>query len=211
MPADVDAFMATMVMHSPPLSLEGATGLVREYYGLDTHAVRLTGERDENFRVRAADGSEYVLKLAHPAEDPAVSDLATAALLHLESHDPALPCPRVVRERSGRTQVAFRDETGVERTARLLSYLPGQPLLSVAGSRDLRGACGGWADGSAAHCVLSLTPPRTGSSSGTSVTQRSWCDSSGRCPVFRSGGKPAPCSSASCRSSIHCSPACGSR
>jgi len=142
MPADVDAFMATMVMHSPPLSLEGATGLVREYYGLDTHAVRLTGERDENFRVRAADGSEYVLKLAHPAEDPAVSDLATAALLHLESHDPALPCPRVVRERSGRTQVAFRDETGVERTARLLSYLPGQPLLSVAGSRDLRGACG---------------------------------------------------------------------
>ena len=142
MPADVDAFMATMVMHSHPLSLEGAMGLVREYYGLDAHAVRLTGERDENFRVRAGDGSEYVLKLAHPAEDPAVSDLATAALLHLESHDPALPCPRVVRERSGRTQVRFRDERGVERTARLLSFLPGQPLLSVAASRDLRAACG---------------------------------------------------------------------
>ena len=142
MPADVDAFMATMVMHPHPLSLEGAIGLVREYYGLDTQAVRLTGERDENFRVRAGDGSEYVLKLAHPAEDPAVSDLATAALLHLESHDPALPCPRVVRERSGRTQVRFRDERGVERTARLLGYLPGQPLLFVAGSRDLRAACG---------------------------------------------------------------------
>ena len=58
MPPDVDAFMATMVMHSHPLSLEGAMGLVREYYGLDAHAVRLTGERDENFRVRAGDGSE---------------------------------------------------------------------------------------------------------------------------------------------------------
>jgi Ser/Thr protein kinase RdoA (MazF antagonist) len=142
MPADVDAFMATMVMHPHPLSLEGAISLVREYYGLDTHAVRLTGERDENFRVGTGDGSEYVLKLAHPAEDPAVSDLATAALLHLESHDPALPCPRVVRGRSGRTQVRFRDERGVERTARLLGYLPGQPLLFVAGSRDLRAACG---------------------------------------------------------------------
>ena len=142
MPADVDAFMATMVMHSHPLSLEGAIGLVREYYGLDTQAERLTGERDENFRVRAGDGSEYVLKLAHPAEDPAVTDLATSALLHLESHDPALPCPRVVRERSGGTQVRLRDERGVERTARLLSYLPGQPLISVAGSGDLRAACG---------------------------------------------------------------------
>jgi Ser/Thr protein kinase RdoA (MazF antagonist) len=142
MPADLDAFMATMVMHPHPLSLEGVIGLVREYYGLRPTAVRLTGERDENFRLRAGDGSEYVLKVAHPAEDPAVSDLATAALLHLESHDPALPCPRVVRERRGRTQVRFTDERGVERTARLLSYLPGQPLISVAGSRDLRAACG---------------------------------------------------------------------
>ena len=142
MPADVDAFMATMLMHPYPLSLEGATALVREHYGLHASVVRLTGERDENFRVRAVDGSEYVLKLAHPAEDPAVTELATAALLHLESHDPALPCPRVVRERSGLTQVRFRDERGRERSARLLSYLPGQPLISVAGSPDLRAACG---------------------------------------------------------------------
>jgi hydroxylysine kinase len=134
--------MATMVMQSHPLPLERAVGLVREYYGLDTRAARLTGERDENFRMSAADGREFVLKVAHPAENPGVSGLTTAALLHLESQDPTLPCPRVVRERGGHTRVRFVDERGIERTARLLTYLPGQPLISMAGLPGLPGACG---------------------------------------------------------------------
>jgi hydroxylysine kinase len=139
---DVDAFMATMMMHSQPLPLERAVGLVRECYGLDALATRLTGERDENFRMSAVDGREFVLKVAHPAENPEVSELTTAALLHLENVDSALPCPRVVRERAGATYVRFNDETGVERTARMLTYLPGQPLSSAAGSPSLRAACG---------------------------------------------------------------------
>jgi hydroxylysine kinase len=139
---DVDAFMATMMMHAQPLPLERAVGLVRECYGLDTLATRLTGERDENFRMSAVDGREFVLKVAHPAENPEVSELTAAALLHLASVDAALPCPRVVRERAGGTHVRFNDERGVERTARLLTYLPGQPLISTAGSPGLRAACG---------------------------------------------------------------------
>jgi len=142
MAEDVGAFMATMMMRSQPLPLERAVGLVRECYGLDTRAARLTGERDENFRMSTPDGPEFVLKVAHPAEDPGVSELTTAALLHLESEDASLPCPRVMRDRTGQTQVRFRDESGVERTARLLTYLPGEPLISTAGSRALRAACG---------------------------------------------------------------------
>ncbi len=139
---DVDAFMATMLMHSHPLPLERAVGLTREHYGLEAAALRLTGERDENFRLSAADGSEYVLKVAHPAESPAVSDLTAAALLHLEREDPALPCPRVVRERGGGTHVGFIDDSGAARIARLLSYLPGSPLGDAAGSPRLRAECG---------------------------------------------------------------------
>jgi Ser/Thr protein kinase RdoA (MazF antagonist) len=139
---DVDAFMATMMRHAHPLPLERAVGLVRECYGLDTLAIRLTGERDENFRMSAVDGREFVLKVAHPAENPQVSALTTAALLHLESVDPALPCPRVVRERAGGTHVRFDDERAVQRTARLLTYLPGQPLIASPGSPSLRAACG---------------------------------------------------------------------
>jgi hydroxylysine kinase len=140
---DVDAFMATMVMQAHPLPLERAVSLAREHYGLEARAARLTGERDENFRLSAADGSEFVLKVAHPAESPEVSDLINAALLHLERHDPTLPCPRVVRGRRGDTQVRFTDDSGAARTARLLTYLPGSPLGGVASSRRLRAECGG--------------------------------------------------------------------
>src|SRR3974377_1422508 len=125
---DVAAFMATMCMDPHPLPLERAVSLVRDGYGLEARLARLTGERDENFKATASDGSDYVLKVAHPAEAPVVTDLSTAALLHLESQDPGLSCPRVVRERGGRSHVRFIDDQRIERTARLLSYLPGSPL-----------------------------------------------------------------------------------
>lgn len=139
---NVDAFMATMVVQSRPVPSERAVALVREHYGLDTRAARLTGERDENFRLRTADGSEFVLKIAPPAEEPAVTELPAAALLHLAKIDPGFPCPRVVRERTGGTQVRFTDEDGRRRTARVLTYLPGKLLGTAARSERQRAACG---------------------------------------------------------------------
>jgi hydroxylysine kinase len=158
MAEDVGAFMATMRMHSQPLPLERAVGLVRERYGLDARAARLTGERDENFRMSSSDGREFVLKVAHPAEGPGVSELTTAALLRLENEDAALPVPRVMRDHAGRTEVRFRDERGVERTARLLTYLPGEPLISTAPSRALRAACGRLG-GRLTHALRTFTHP----------------------------------------------------
>src|SRR5215831_12018420 len=140
---DLDAFMATMVARSQPVPIERAVALARERYGLDVRAAsRLTGERDENFKLTAADGADYVLKIAHSAEEPAVTDLPTAALLHVEGTDPALPCPRVVRERAGGTQVRFVDEAGSTRTARILTYLPGRLIGTVTRSARQRQACG---------------------------------------------------------------------
>jgi hydroxylysine kinase len=141
MAADVDDFMATMVAPERPVPIESALALVRERYGLEAQASRLTGERDENFRLTAGGGAEYVLKIANPAENPAETDFQTAALLYLENADPALPCPRVWRDRTGGTHVRFV-EGGLERTARLLSYLPGRLLGASVRSRGQRAACG---------------------------------------------------------------------
>jgi hydroxylysine kinase len=138
----VDAFMATMVAQSRPVPIERAVALVRERYGFQADAAPLTGERDENFKLTAADGAQYVLKIANLAENAAVSDLLTAALLHLQATDPSFPCPRVVRELEGGTQVRFFDEAGSERTARVLTYLPGLLLGSATRSRLQRAACG---------------------------------------------------------------------
>jgi Ser/Thr protein kinase RdoA (MazF antagonist) len=139
---DIEAFMATMVMHGQPLPLSRARDLARVCYGLEARVVRLTGERDENFKLTSSDGSDYVLKVAHPAEDPGVTDVSTAALLHLEKQDPGLPCPRVVHERGGDSHVRFIDDQRIERTARLLSYLPGRPLGPTERSPRLRAECG---------------------------------------------------------------------
>jgi hydroxylysine kinase len=139
---ELDTFMATMVAQARSVAAEGAIALVRERYGLKTRAARLTGERDENFRLSAPDGAEYVLKIANPAEDPEVTELPVAALLHIERTDPGFPCPRVVRAHDGNTHVRFNDRDGVARVACLLTYLPGKLLGSSVRSQAQRAACG---------------------------------------------------------------------
>ena len=48
MPAsDLDAFMATMIAPSVPISCGDAEKFARELYGMRTTAARLTGERGE--------------------------------------------------------------------------------------------------------------------------------------------------------------------
>jgi Ser/Thr protein kinase RdoA (MazF antagonist) len=140
--AGVETFMATMVAQSRPVSMERALALARERYRLEARATRLTGERDENFHLLTPDGAQYVLKVAHAAEDPRVSALLTAALLHVEAADPSLPCPRVVRTLEGATQARFAAERGTERTARVLTYLPGVLLSAARRSPQQRAACG---------------------------------------------------------------------
>jgi len=141
MASEIDSFMATMVTPER-VPIETALELARERYGLEARAERLTGERDENFKLSVADGSAYVLKIANAAEAQAVGELLTAALRHVAKTDPSLPCPRVVCERGGGSCTHFLDAQGVRRTARLLTYLPGTLLASTVRSPRQRAACG---------------------------------------------------------------------
>jgi Ser/Thr protein kinase RdoA (MazF antagonist) len=142
MAAHLDAFLATMVAASRPVPLAQVVDLARRYYGFEPRATRLTGERDENFRLTADDGAEYVLKIANPAENAAETDLQIAALLHIEKTDPTLPCPRVLRDRSGGSRFRFLDECGTDRIVRVLTFLPGQLLGRSTRSPEQRAACG---------------------------------------------------------------------
>jgi hypothetical protein len=72
-----------------------AERLAAEHYGLEVAAHRLDSECDQNFRLTTPDGRDYVLKIANPAEDRAVTNLQTGALLHLAAADPSLPIPRI--------------------------------------------------------------------------------------------------------------------
>jgi hydroxylysine kinase len=133
--------MATMIAPPQPVPVERAVALVRERYGLAVSAARLTGERDENFRLTGESGAEYVLKIANPAENEAETDFQTAALRHLETADPSLPCPRVILDRAGAPHIRF-EARGNERSVRLVTYLPGRLLGTSQRSARQRAACG---------------------------------------------------------------------
>ena len=139
---DEDIFTATLPAPGVQTRLSDVEALVREEYGIGTRAERLTGERDENFRLRLPEGASYVFKVANATESPTVTDLPLAALLHVERTAPELPCPRMVRTKDGRTQVQFTDASGAARTAALYTFLPGQLLSAAIRSRTQRHACG---------------------------------------------------------------------
>lgn len=103
---------------------DAAADLLRGLYGIgDVTLERLTTERDDTFLVRTPERA--VLKIAHPADDPAAVDLQTAVLAYAAGQDPTLPLARVLPSLDGRDQPVVPSPDG-PRIVRLLSYLPGE-------------------------------------------------------------------------------------
>ena len=140
--ATVPAIMATMLAQSQPIALDAALRLASDHYGFSGRIEPLTGERDQNFRLIAADGAEFVLKVAHAEQPEAETELAVDVLEHVAQADATLPCPRVMRNRTGSNRTQFVDARGLPRSAYLLTYLRGRPLGLTERSRRQRAGCG---------------------------------------------------------------------
>ena len=119
------------------ISERRAQRLAAEHYGLPAIAHRLNSERDQNFRLTTLDGREYVLKIANPAEDRAITNLQTEALLHLAAADPSLPIPRVFPALNGARELDIAFDDGSARVVRLLSFMSGIPMHAVEGTTSL--------------------------------------------------------------------------
>jgi Ser/Thr protein kinase RdoA (MazF antagonist) len=130
-------------MTNPPLELDLVESLLREQFGIAAQVERLTGDRDENFRVQVAEGPGYVFKVLPVGEPAGTGDLLPAVLTHIERVAGDLPVPRLVRSRDGHTQIRFTDAGGATRIATLCTFLPGKLLLSATRSSEQRRACGG--------------------------------------------------------------------
>ena len=119
----------------PPVAIEEAVALARDHFGVIATARPLTGERDRNFQLTAADGRAYVLKVVHPAEAPEVTDFQSCVLLHVAAADPGLATPRVVRPRGAPGgDFVWRVDGQPDRRVRCLTYLAGRPLHLTAPS-----------------------------------------------------------------------------
>lgn len=121
---------------------EAARRLAADLFGVEGEAIRLSGERDQNFQITTASGERFLLKLSNSAEDPAVTDLQTRALQHLAEQSPPPPTPGLRFGKHGNPQPRWRAEDGRWRTARLLTFLSGEPLSEGAAEPALLRAVG---------------------------------------------------------------------
>jgi len=123
---------------APAFSASEAEEIARRVFGIVASAYPLDSERDQNFRLRAGDGPDWVLKIANPAEDPEVLDFQSEALLHIARMDPDLAVPRVKTTLSGDDCHSIEGSDGRRFIVRALSFLPGALLDDVANSPALR-------------------------------------------------------------------------
>lgn len=103
---------------------ERAAAVLAQTWGLhDVSLLRLDTERDDSFRVTAA-GADYLLKVAHPADDPLEVNLQTAALCFAAEHSD-LPLQQLLLTAEGEIEPLVDG-----RVARLLTWLPGRPVTN---------------------------------------------------------------------------------
>lgn len=122
------AIFDVMSIRAPAVTPAEAEAVARRHWGLAATAVPLAGERDSNFRLRAADGRDYVLKFANAAEDAAFRAMQLAALRHIAARDPGFAVPRVVALPGGADEVAVTTAGGTPCQVRLLTWVEGLPI-----------------------------------------------------------------------------------
>jgi len=110
--------------------------IARDLYGLAVSASALPGERDSNFRLRTADGREFVLKIQEVAADAESIGCLVSVLDHLAEQDPALPVPRLFPTQNGEAIGRFSRGDSDYATC-LLSFLPGRLLADSRPSDGL--------------------------------------------------------------------------
>jgi 4-aminobutyrate aminotransferase-like enzyme/Ser/Thr protein kinase RdoA (MazF antagonist) len=118
--------MTPLVKRAPRFSTEDAVRLALDMYGLHVTAESLPSERDQNFRLRAADGAQYVLKIANADESRDILDLQNKALQHLADSSTSMAWPRVVPSRTGE-EIVERDG----HMLRLLTWVDGLCLAEA--------------------------------------------------------------------------------
>lgn len=106
-------------------SLSDAEAAVMQVYGVGGTIRRLSSERDETFLFTRSDGTDFILKIANPAEDPAALEFQDGALLHLEAAAPIVPVPRLILTKSGEPSHTLSTADG-PRIMRLLTFLRGE-------------------------------------------------------------------------------------
>jgi Ser/Thr protein kinase RdoA (MazF antagonist) len=115
---------------APRLTPAEAEAVAARHFGVSGEARRLTSERDQNFALRSAEGRRYVLKLANADESRSALEFQGALLERLAGAELGFEVPRVQPALDGRRLLPLQ-LAGRTHLARLLSWVPGEPLAEA--------------------------------------------------------------------------------
>lgn len=114
-----------------PCTTEEAENIALGRFGVTGKATRFETEKDDTFRIKRADGTSCILKIANPGESEEEVSFQIGILEHVKAANPTIPVPRVMPTTSGLLHEWLEDRSGARRQVRLLSYLEGTPLDST--------------------------------------------------------------------------------
>lgn len=127
--ADGDSPHSILTDSPGRVALEDVVEIVRAHYGVRASVSRLSGERDDNFRVRTQT-ADWMLKIAHLKERRVVTEFQTAILEHLDGSE--VRVPQLVRTIQGNAHEWVREGAATGRAVRMTTFLPGSSLRDAA-------------------------------------------------------------------------------
>ncbi|QCO54401.1 aminoglycoside phosphotransferase [Pseudorhodobacter turbinis] len=134
---------ADLLAHDPPaFDTTMAAEVALRFYGVSGTIKPLSAEKDANFLIVLPTGEEALLKVTNAVEDRGVTDMQTAALMHLASADPTLPVQRICASLNGNASETVTAADGQNHVVRLMTYLGGTILSSATATPGLHHALG---------------------------------------------------------------------
>lgn len=116
----------------PRLELAEARDILARHYGLEGALRPLAGERDQNIRVKTAEGRLFVLKISAADQEEARVDFEAKILDHFTRIAPDLGVPQGYVTKQGELWFRHNSSGGQQHLGRLVTYLEGNPLSSAA-------------------------------------------------------------------------------
>lgn len=118
--------LSAVSINPPAFEVAAVAEAVARQFGLQGNFERLVSERDQNFRLHADDGSQYVVKVVGEAEEDATRGFETGLLRQLQQADDVIAptvIPTLHSEGSGEIS-----SSNARHCLRVVTWVDGEPL-----------------------------------------------------------------------------------
>lgn len=108
------------------ITLEHWEQVLSDHWGIKAQFRKLDGEYDLNFLAETNSEAAYVVKVMRAGCDEWLVDMQVKAMEHIQTIDPTIPTPKVIKTSGGKNFLSIEDELGAFRLVWVIERLPGK-------------------------------------------------------------------------------------